>query len=133
MLNALFAANREKTLIGAIVLLLLSICRARIHISSNRMDITERKRAEASLAGERRTLSPAARSVESYVYRQLTFADGKAVGTRHDQGCVAVTGYAPEEFNARKDLWIPMVPLTNRNLVLETVNRILTENQPQKS
>ena len=80
------------------------------YILSSTQDITERKRAEALLRESEERYRRLLESVSSYVYT-VDICDGKAVGTRHGEGCVAVTGYAPEEFNARKDLWISMVLL----------------------
>ncbi|HTP14040.1 MAG TPA: PAS domain S-box protein [Bacteroidota bacterium] len=82
------------------------------------MDITERRRLQDALqAGEeryRRLLS----SVTDYVY-SVAIAEGRAVSTSHGAGCIAVTGYTPEDHVADPFLWYSMVYPDDRVLVTE--------------
>jgi PAS domain S-box-containing protein len=47
-------------------------------------------------------------SVTDYIYT-VRFQNGAVVGTSHGPGCLAVTGYAPEEYAKDPDLWHRMV------------------------
>jgi PAS domain S-box-containing protein len=51
-------------------------------------------------------------------------SDGNVVATRHGPGCVAVTGYTSQEFDADSGLWLDMVVLEDRELVLEQAREV---------
>jgi PAS domain S-box-containing protein len=53
-----------------------------------------------------------------YIYT-VTIKDGEVVDTFHGLGCVAVTGYASEDYKMNPDLWYRMVPQRDRPRVLE--------------
>ncbi len=63
-------------------------------------------------------------TVTDYVFR-VTVLDGRSIATTHGPGCVAVTGYAPEEFARDPDLWITMVVPDDRWAVLEESYAVL--------
>ena len=48
------------------------------------------------------------RYLTDYIYT-VQVKDGEAVETYHGPGCVAVTGYQSEEYDADPDLWFSMV------------------------
>ena len=56
-------------------------------------------------------------TVTDYVYH-VDVAGGRVVATRHGPGCLAVTGYRPEDFEADAGLWLDMVVLDDREAVL---------------
>ncbi|MBN1382851.1 MAG: PAS domain S-box protein [Deltaproteobacteria bacterium] len=60
-----------------------------------------------------------------YIYT-VTVKEGHAVETRHGPGCLAVTGYATEEFAADPYLWINMVIEEEREKIKDHARRILT-------
>jgi len=68
-------------------------------------------------------------SVTDYIYT-VCFEDGRPVRTEHGQGCVAITGYEPEEFAADPLLWSRMVPEEDRVKVEEMVARITAAEVP---
>jgi two-component system, NtrC family, sensor kinase len=53
-----------------------------------------------------------------YIYT-VKVRNGVAVETYHGPGCVNVTGYTSEDYNADPDLWSRMVPRADREKVLE--------------
>ena len=57
-------------------------------------------------------------SITDYMYR-VVVAGGVATATEHGPGCVAVTGYTSEEFEADPGLWLRMVVPEDRAMVLE--------------
>jgi PAS domain S-box-containing protein len=63
-------------------------------------------------------------SVTDYIYTTLV-EDDRPVATSHGPGCVAVTGYAAEEYSDDPDLWLRMVPEDDRAAVLEQANAVL--------
>jgi PAS domain S-box-containing protein len=65
--------------------------------------------------------------VSDYIF-SVHIIDGNPVETVHGRGCLAVTGYSPEEFVASSMLWINMVFEDDRALVLKHVSDILTGN-----
>jgi PAS domain S-box-containing protein len=62
-------------------------------------------------------------SVTDYVFR-VEVRHGTAVSTRHGEGCVAVTGYSPDEFERDSGLWLEMVVPDDRALVLEQAHDV---------
>ena len=67
--------------------------------------------------------------VSDYIF-SVHIIDGNPVETIHGRGCLAVTGYAPEEFVASSMLWINMVFEQDRALVLKHVSDILSGKDP---
>ncbi len=65
-------------------------------------------------------------SVGDYVYR-IPFKDGRPLPTVHGPGCIAVTGYSPEDFEADPDLWIRMVVEEDQDNVREQARRLLAD------
>ena len=47
-------------------------------------------------------------TITDYVFH-VELSDGAVVNTRHGPGCVAVTGYGPEDFAADPLLWLEIV------------------------
>ena len=59
-----------------------------------------------------------------YIYT-VRIQDGAAVETYHGPGCVAITGYTSDDYQANPDLWYSMVPRGDREKVLEQARRAL--------
>jgi PAS domain S-box-containing protein len=57
-------------------------------------------------------------SVTDYIYT-VEIEDGRPISTTHSPGCVAVTGYTPEEYTRTPFLWLEMIHPDDRALVLE--------------
>lgn len=63
-----------------------------------------------------------------YIYT-VRIQDGAAVETYHGPGCVAITGYTSDDYQANPDLWYSMVPRGDREKVLEQARRALAGEQ----
>jgi len=59
-----------------------------------------------------------------YIYT-VRIHDGVAVETYHGPGCVSITGYTSEDYEANPDLWHRMVPRSDRDNVLEQARKAL--------
>ncbi len=88
-------------------------------------DITELKTAELALRNSEERYGRLLDSVTDYVYTVL-IEDGRAVSTQHGAGCLAVTGYSPEEFQADPWLWHRMIFPEDREAVVGSVAKIPT-------
>jgi PAS domain S-box-containing protein len=82
-----------------------------------------REMRERALAEQRYThllgVSP------TYIYT-VRMKDGAPVSTEHSNGCLRVTGYLPEEYQQKSDLWIQMVHPEDREMVQRFVAKDLT-------
>ena len=93
-------------------------------------DITERKQAEQALRESEQRFKRLLDSTTDYIFTVKVEA-GRSVGTTHGQGCEALTGYRPEDFQQSPQLWLGMVPDEDRPMVLAQVTRLLQgENLP---
>ena len=63
-------------------------------------------------------------AVTDYVFN-VRIENGHPVDTVHGPGCVAVTGYTPDDFDSDPYLWIQMVPKEDQSLVQEQARRVL--------
>ncbi|HLP08727.1 MAG TPA: PAS domain S-box protein [Opitutaceae bacterium] len=68
-------------------------------------------------------------SVTDYHYT-VEVRDGQAVATTHTPSCLAVTGYEMEEFARNPNLWLMMVPDSDRAAVLEHARAALEGRNP---
>jgi PAS domain S-box-containing protein len=64
-------------------------------------------------------------SVTSYMYTVLMDC-GRVVSTTHGPGCLTVTGFSAEEYEANPDLWYRMIHPEDRQVVLDAAQRVLT-------
>jgi PAS domain S-box-containing protein len=68
-------------------------------------------------------------SVTDYIYT-VKVKDGQRVATSHGPGCIAVTGYSPEEYEAEPLLWYRMVHEEYRTAVQELAARAMRGETP---
>jgi PAS domain S-box-containing protein len=66
-------------------------------------------------------------SVTDYIYT-VQLEDGRTLATSHGPGCVAVTGYTPEQFEADPDLWFRIILEEDRRTVREVTSHFFSEN-----
>lgn len=85
----------------------------------------ERELTEAALLASEQRYKRLIESVTNYIYT-VEIKDGRAVSTKHGPGCVAVTGYRTEEYDADPYLWYRMVYEEDRTSVIEQANQILS-------
>lgn len=64
-------------------------------------------------------------AVTDYIFT-VEVREGRAVKTTHGPGCVAVTGFTPEELKADPLLWYRMVVEEDRDTVVEQAARVIT-------
>lgn len=88
-------------------------------------NITDRRRAEEALRQSEERYKRITQAVTDYIYT-VRVENGKAVETRHSEGCVAVTGYTSEEFAADPYLWYQMVVDQDRAAVEDQARRQLS-------
>jgi PAS domain S-box-containing protein len=62
-------------------------------------------------------------TITDYVFH-VDLSDGNVLATRHGPGCVAVTGYNSDEFDADEGLWLDMVLLEDREIVLDQAREV---------
>lgn len=84
-----------------------------------------RERAEESLRKSEERYKLLVQSVTDYIYT-VTVEKGQPVASSHGPGCLGVTGYRPEEYEADPDLWYRMVYEEDRNTVIDQGGRLLS-------
>jgi PAS domain S-box-containing protein len=67
-------------------------------------------------------------TITDYVFT-VTVERGRAIGTVHGPGSVAVTGYTPEEFAGDPGLWLSMVVPMDRPAVIEQARAVLADGR----
>lgn len=87
-------------------------------------NISVRKSAEEALRDSEQRYKRLLDSVTGYIYH-VRVAGGIAVETTHGPGCVAITGYTSEEFEADRELWYRMIHKNDRQTVLDRAKRAL--------
>lgn len=86
--------------------------------------IPEEQRLNALEESERR-YERLLSAVTSYRYT-VRMNDGVPVATEHTDGCLATTGYAPDDFVRDPYLWYSMIHAEDRAMVREQLDRVLS-------
>lgn len=68
-------------------------------------------------------------AIPAYLYA-VRLEGGIAVATEHGRGCIAVTGYSPEDYTEDPDLWISMVHPDDREKVTRHLEREIGDENP---
>ena len=87
-------------------------------------DITEHKRAEESLRESEKRYRQLLAAVTSYTY-SVELENGAPVSTTHSLGCLAATGYTPEEYASDPNLWFSMIHSDDRAMISKHVAAVL--------
>ncbi len=91
-------------------------------------DITERKQAEEALRESEKRFKHLLESVTDYIFT-VQVQDNRPMGTVHGPGCVALTGYTSEDYQADPYLWYQMVYDQDRDAVRDQAARVLSGEQ----
>lgn len=84
-----------------------------------------RKRTINALLESENRYKRLVKSVTDYIVT-INVENGRAVSTYHGPGCVTVTGYTSNEYQADPDLWYRMIFDGDRNTVIEQTNALLS-------
>ena len=87
-------------------------------------DVSESKRAEAVVAASEERYRRITETITDYMFTVKVEGD-RAVRTVHGPGCVAVTGYTPEELGEDPGPWLVMVVPEDRSAVIEQARAVL--------
>ncbi len=93
-------------------------------------DITARRRADEALRESEQRYGRLLDSVTDYVYT-VRLNSGLVTSTSHGAGCLAVTGFSSEEFQADPWLWHRIIHQADREMVVETIGLMMRERRPQ--
>jgi len=91
---------------------------------ANWMDVTERRQVQEVIRESEERYRRITETVTDYIFT-VRIEDGHPVETVHGPACVAVTGYASDEFASDPYLWIRMVYEEDRAAVEEQAKRVL--------
>ncbi|MBN2402589.1 MAG: PAS domain S-box protein [Spirochaetes bacterium] len=94
------------------------------------IDVTEAKRSENALRESEKRYRQLLDSVSDYIYT-IRIEDGRPASTQHGPGCIAVTGYTPEEYKADSYLWYNMIYEEDRQIVSEQIVKMFSGNKAE--
>ncbi|MEO8429340.1 MAG: PAS domain S-box protein, partial [Verrucomicrobiota bacterium] len=85
----------------------------------------ERKRVEEALRASEQRYRRLLGSTTDYIYT-VTVENGHSFRSAHGPGCVAVTGYSPNEYEADSNLWFQMIHKEDRQAVTGQITGLLS-------
>ena len=89
----------------------------------------ERHRSEVALQQSEKHYKYLLESITDYSYT-VQLENAKPVTTIHSPGCVAVTGYQPQEYEDNPELWHQMIHPDDRSAVEEQARKVLAGETP---
>ncbi|MDH4099962.1 MAG: response regulator [Nitrospirota bacterium] len=94
-----------------------------------RKEINERKAIERDLQASNERFRKLVESTTDYVYTAQA-KDGRVRDVVYGPGCVAVTGYTKDEYDADPDLWWRIIHADDKSIVLEQLSKVLAGESP---
>ncbi len=88
------------------------------------LDITQHRKVELALGEREQRYRDLLAAVTNYTY-SVKLENGVPVATDHSWGCLAITGYFPDDYKSDPYLWIDMVHPDDREMVRQYVAAIL--------
>ncbi len=88
-------------------------------------DITEHKLAEKAICENEKRYKRLVESLTDYIYT-IQVENGSPVKTTHGPGCMGVTGYSTEDYDADPYLWYRMIYEEDRESVMKYVEKALS-------
>lgn len=88
-------------------------------------DVTARKKAEEVIHESETRYKRLVESVTDYIYT-VQVENGRPVKTIHGSGCIGVTGYTTEDYNADPYLWHRMIHKDDREKVIKYAEKALS-------
>lgn len=88
-------------------------------------EIADRQRVETALRESEERYRRIVNAATNYTY-SVALEQGRAVSTRHSAGCLALTGYTPEDYAADPGLWYSMVHDEDRHIVDAMLQKLFT-------
>lgn len=94
-----------------------------------RQKIDEFKKAEEAIYESEKRYKRLVESVTDYIYT-VQVENGRPIKTTHGPGCIGVTGYATEDYDADPYLWYRMIYEKDRDLVTGYAQKVLSGEIP---
>ena len=88
-------------------------------------DITELLHTKEALQNSEKHVTSLLEAVTDYIYSVELTPELTVAATTHSLGCVAVTGYTAQDYEADPDLWHRMIHEDDRDMVIEQVDRVI--------
>jgi len=95
-----------------------------IGIGGTTKETTKQKLAEKKLQESEAQYKRITAGITDYLYT-VYIADGKVTDTVHNEACIAVTGYSPQDFRDDPYLWYNMVVPADRDRVTGNFDKVL--------
>ncbi len=92
-------------------------------------DVTARRKAEEIIYESEKRYKRLLESVTDYIYT-VQVENGRPVRTMHGPGCIGVTGYTTEDYNADTYLWHRMIHKDDREKVIKYAEKALSGEVP---
>ncbi|MFZ3137929.1 MAG: diguanylate cyclase [Thermodesulfovibrionales bacterium] len=87
----------------------------------------DRNKTEEALRKSEERYKKMVNAVTAYIYT-VEVSEGRAISTWHSRGCIPITGYKPEDYDANPYLWRSMIYPDDWEIVENSIKEILKGN-----